>query len=268
MGHHRDDLAARVLALVASPAAAAATRRPPSADPWPFEAPEPPDLAALYAVTDGIELADGTVILRRAELARATAWLKQEKSLDDWPEDLVVVGERDDVVIVRDLDQAGARAGGGVLEAATDGLSTFKRAALGLVGYLEARLIPGGDAERAPEVLAREAAARKDAAGIEAAIARPFYPGAGRDLAHAALTLGALRAAEGDAEGALSAFARSVEARVAAARRGAEEMEARAGWRSCALAAEQAGAPALAASLRERGAGGGAARSSGPTRTE
>jgi hypothetical protein len=269
-GTDRDDLAARVLSLLASPAAAGAvvTKRPPSADPWPLEVPEPPDLAALYAVTDGIALADGTVILRRGELAATTAWLKQEKSLDDWPEDLVVIGERDDVVIVRDLDQAGARAGGGVLEAATDGLSTFKRAALGVVGYLEARLSPGGDTDKTPEALAREAAARKDAAGIEAAIARPFYPGAGRDLAHAALTLGAIRAAEGDAEGAMAAFDRSVVARVRSARRGAEEMEAKAAWRSCALAAEQAGAPDLAALIRSRSSGGGPARPAPPTRTE
>ena len=32
-----------------------------------------------------------------------------------------MIGERDDLVIVRDLDTAGARAGGGVLEAPTDG---------------------------------------------------------------------------------------------------------------------------------------------------
>ena len=47
----------------------------------------------------------------------------------------------------------------------------------------------------APEREAREAAQRGDEEAIAHAIARPFYPGAERDRAHAALTLGALRAA-------------------------------------------------------------------------
>ncbi len=200
---------------------------------------EPADLAALYTVTDGVDLADGTRILGRGEIAGATAWLTSERALQ-WSADLWVVGERDDLVIVRDLDLAGTRAGGGVLEAPTDGLSTLKRAALDVIGYLEARLGIAG--ERAPERAAREAAALRDAEGLARAIARGFYPGAERELAHAALSLGALRAGAGDAEGAMAAFAQSVEARVAAAPRGAEESEARAGWRACALTAEKAGA--------------------------
>jgi len=248
------DLAARVAAILASPAVVMKRARESSAgaEPWPFDAPEPADLAALYAAADGIELSDGTVILRRAELAGTTAWLKQEKSLDDWAEGIFVLGERSDLVIALDLDLAGKRAGGGVLEAPTDGLSTFKRAALGVVGYLEARLSPAGDPYPSPEVAAREASARRDMAALAVAIARPFYPGAERELAHAALTLGALRAEAGDAEGAMEAFEMSVAARVRSVRRGAEESEARAAWRACAVAAERAGAAAISSACVSR----------------
>src|SRR5262249_14245106 len=97
--------------------------------------------------------------------------------------------------------------------------------------------------------------ARRDAEGIARAIARGFYPGAERDLAHAALSLGALRAGAGDAEGALDAFARAVEARVRAAPRGAGPAEARAGWKTCAVAAEKAGALAVAEACRARAGG-------------
>ena len=79
---------------------------------------------------------------------------------------------------------------------------------------------------------ASEAAARRDAQGLERAIARGFYPGAERDLAHAALSLGALRAGAGDAAGAMAAFAEAVAARVRAAPRGAEASETRAAWRT------------------------------------
>src|SRR5262245_54035314 len=112
---------------------------------------EPPDLAALYAVADGLELADGTRILGRDAAKGATAWLKQEKSLD-WDVDLMVIGERDDLVILRDIDSGAARAGGGVLEAPTDGLSSFRRVALSVIGYLEVRSGGGSDAEQAPEI--------------------------------------------------------------------------------------------------------------------
>jgi hypothetical protein len=212
---------------------------------------EPPDLTALYAATDGLELADGTRILKRGEILEATAWLCAEKSLE-WGRDLWVIGERDDLVVVRDLDGAGARAGGGVVEAPTDGLSQLSREALDVIGYLEERL-GLARAPRAPERAARDAVARRDAASIAEAIARPFYPGASRELAHAALTLGALRAEGGDVEGAMAAFERAVEARVRAAPRGAEASEARTAWRACAVAAEKAGAPAVAESCRARG---------------
>jgi hypothetical protein len=222
-------------------------RRPPS--PEPPLAGEPADLAALYAASDGIELADGTRILPRGEITVATGWLVTEKSLG-WGPDLWVIGERDDLVIVRDLDVAGARAGGGVLEAPTDGLTALRRAALDVIGYLEDRLGIPAAAGRAPEREAREAGARGDAEGLQRAIARGFYPGAERELAHAALSLGALRAGAGDAGGAMAAFAEAVTARVRAAPRGAEASETRAAWRTCAVAAEKAGAREVAERCR------------------
>jgi hypothetical protein len=215
-------------------------RRPPSAAA-PL-AGEPADLAALYAVSDGIELADGTRVLPRGEIAAATAWLVGEKSLG-WGPDLWVIGERDDLVIVRDLDAAGARAGGGVLETPTDGLTVLRRAALDVIGYLQDRLgVASPPYAVSPERRAREAAARGDAQALEEAIACGFYPGAERDLAHAALSLGAIRAGAGDAAGAMEAFERAVAVRVQAAPRGAEAIEARAAWRACAVAAEKTGA--------------------------
>jgi hypothetical protein len=213
---------------------------------------EPGDLTALYAVTDGLELADGTRILGRGEIEAATVWLTGEKSLE-WGPDLWVVGERDDLVVVRDLDPAGARAGGGVLEAPTDGLSILRRVGLDVIEYLEARLgAAAGGADRAPERAASEALAQRDAEGLARAIARGFYPGAERDLAHAALSLGGLRLGAGDAAGAMEAFAQSVTARVRAAPRGAGPSEARAGWKACAITAEKAGAPAVAEACRGR----------------
>jgi hypothetical protein len=203
-------------------------------------------------VADGLELADGTRILRRAEVLPATAWLCAEKALE-WGPDLWVIGEREDLVIVRDTDALGARAGGGVLEAPTDELSRLSREALDVIGYLEDRLGLAAGGDRAPERAVREAVARRDPAAIEHALARTFYPGSARDLAHAALTLGALRAEAGDAEGAMAAFERAVEVRVRAAPRGAEQSEARAGWRACAIAADKVGASAVAEASRRRG---------------
>jgi hypothetical protein len=234
---------------LASHAGVLARRAPSTEAPLPGE---PSDLSALYAVTDGVELADGTRILGRGEIAAATAWLVGEKSLE-WGPDLWVIGEREDLVIVRDLDTAAARAGGGVLEAPTDGLSAPERAALDVIGYLEERL--GAAPPRAPERAAREAAARGDAEGIALAIAHGFYPGAERALWHAALALGALRAGAGDAEGAMAAFAQAVDARMRAAPRGAAPSEARAGWRACAVTAEKAGVGIVAAQCREKARG-------------
>jgi hypothetical protein len=228
-----------------------ASRRPPSSAP-PL-AGEPADLAALWAASDGVELADGTRILGRGEVVDATAWLVSEKALE-WSADLWVIGERDDLVLVRDLDAAGARAGGGVLEAPTDGLSQLVRAAMDVLGYLEDRLgLPAGGAI-APERAARAAAAKRDAAAIDAALARGFYPGAEREAWQAALALGTIRAGEGDATGAMEAFAIAVAARVRAVPRGAEASESAAAWRACAVAAEKAGARDVAATCRARAA--------------
>ncbi len=242
------DAERRAQALVASDAV---ITREPRATPREGAEAAPWDLAALYAVTDGVELLDRTRVLGREAAVKATAWLIAEKSLD-WDADLLVLGERDDVIIVHDRDSAKARAGGGVLEAPTDALSSFRRVALDVLSYLEARAgIPGAHA-LAPERAARDAALRGDAEALAAAIDRGFYPGAARELAHAALRLGALRAAEGDEEGALAAFAQSAAARAAAVPRGAEAAEIEAAWRAAAVAAEKAGAKAIAAACRAR----------------
>jgi hypothetical protein len=246
------DFNARATRVVASPRVR--VKRPPSADPWPFEPPEPPDLAALYARSDGLELDDGTVLLPRGDLARTTAWLKQEKSLEDWPADLVVVGELHDGVLVLDLDRSGKRAGGGLLEAATDSLSSFKRVSMSALGYLEARIDPNARDAAPPEELAREAARRKDRGALEAALQAEFYPGSERDLAHAALSLGALLASAGEEAAALAAFERSVKVRAASAPRGSSAREEAAGWRACSIAANQAGARSLADACSARAA--------------
>jgi hypothetical protein len=214
---------------------------------------DPADLRALDAVTSGLELADGTRILPPGERARATAWLVEDRALE-WDDDLVVVGERADLVIVRDRDRDGLRAGGGLLEAPHDALETFRRASMGLVGWLAERAGAGVDPTPSPERLARDAMAVGDAGALARALEDPFYPGAARDFAHAALRLGALRAASGDDAAALEAFARSASARVAAVSRGASVSEAQSAWRACAKAAEDAGRSALAAECAARAA--------------
>ncbi|AUX30395.1 MULTISPECIES: hypothetical protein [Sorangium] len=249
-------LASRVAALLAHPGVEA--RLQAAAGAWPLDLAEPPDVAALYAAADGLALPDGTRILPRGDLARATAWLTEERSLD-WASDLLVVGEREDLVIVLDLDAAGARAGGGVLEVPTDGLASFQRVARSVVGYLERRLGVAGAEAASPEVRAREAAARRDLPALAEALAEAMYPGAERQVAHAALTLGVLLSERGD-EAALDAFARSVEARVAAAARGAAAPERLAAWRACEIAAREAGAEAIAAACAARGRGAGEGR--------
>lgn len=242
----RETLLARARAVISRPAVVA--RRPPAG-----EGPvgERPDMAALYAVADGLELADGTRILGRQEAEEATAWLKDDKSLE-WDADLTVIGERDDLVIVRDTDARAARCGGGVLEAPTDGLSSFRRVALGVIGYLEVRTGAAIDPDPAPEIAAREAIARGSAAALAEALDRGFYPGSARDFAHAALSLGALHAKAGDHARAMEAFARAAEARVGAVPRGAESTERSAAWRAAAIAADAAGAGEIAAACRER----------------
>ncbi len=238
----------RALAIVESGAIIAREATAPRAA---GDADAPWDLAALHAVADGFELADRTRVLGREASAKATAWLIEEKSLD-WDADLLVIGERDDVVIVHDRDRGGARAGGGVLEAPTDALSSFRRVALDALSYLEIRAGIEGDPVIAPERAAREAGERGDVTALAAAIDRGFYPGASRELAHAALRLGALRSATGDEAGALDAFTRSATARAAAVPRGAEPAELAAAWRAAAVVAEMAGSPSIAAACRAR----------------
>ena len=236
----------RACAIVESSAVIA--REPPAPR---SEEDAPWDLAALHAVADGIELADRTRVLGREAGAKATAWLIEEKSLD-WDRDLAVIGERDDLVIVHDRDRGGSRAGGGVLEAPTDALSSFRRVALDTLSYLEGRAGIDGDPAVAPERAAREAGERGDVTALAAAIDRGFYPGAERELAHAALRLGALRAATGDEVGAMDAFTRSATARAAGVPRGAETAELAAAWRAAAVVAEMAGSPEIALLCRAR----------------
>jgi hypothetical protein len=250
-----DDARALVQAIVAS-AAVEATRAPSEAT-WGLPVAMPADVAALHAVSDGLVLIDGTRILGREEIAPATQWLKEDRSLT-WDDDLFILGERDDLVIVRDLDLARRRAGGGVLEAPTDGLESFQRVGRDLLGYLAAR-VGIGDAREAPEQAARGAITRRDQGALARALGEPFYPGNESALAHAALTLGELRARAGDPEGAMQAFVLSAETRARAARRGAEASERAAGFRACARVAEAAGAPQLAAACSERAKTGTAA---------
>ncbi|EYF00329.1 hypothetical protein [Chondromyces apiculatus] len=245
---HLSDLSPRVAALLAHPSIT--ERRPPAADPWPCTGPEPPDLAALYAATDGLVLADGTTFLRRGELARATDWLKHDSSLD-WPDDLVVLGEQHELVLVLDLDLTASRAGGGILEAPHDGLATFQRIARTALGYLEQRtgLLPG---DPAPEQRLADAITAGDIPALRQALAEPLYPGTDRQTALAELTLGRLLAAMGDETAATEAFERSIAARARAAPRGAAAIERAAALRACAAAARQAGAESLAARFAAR----------------
>src|SRR5450432_3139795 len=93
---------------------------------WPIGHAEPPDLSALYAACDGLELDDGTRLFGRGELRDVTEWLVLEKGLA-WGDDFVIVGERRDIVVVLDLDVRGERAGGGALETGVDDLGVFER---------------------------------------------------------------------------------------------------------------------------------------------
>jgi hypothetical protein len=245
------ELARRLGALLGGPAVEEAG---PAASIENGRFEDPVDLVAFYALASGVRLRDGTTILGRDEAAKATAWLIEDKSLD-WDPELVLLGERGDLVIVRDPDRRGARAGGGVLEAPTDGLSSFKRVSLDLVAYLERRA-GDGEAEVAPELAARQAIAAGDERALEDALARGFYPGAERELAHATQRLGVLRAGAGDEAGALSAFERAVVLRVASAPRGAGEGERASAWRALAVEAEKVGAQTIAALCKSRAVSG------------
>lgn len=238
----------RILAIVASSSVVA--KRSPTAAPWTYESAIPADIAALYAACDGLELSDGTRMLGREQSAISTKWLREEKSLV-WEDDLFIIGERDDLVIVRDLDVQGLRAGGGVLEAATDGLETLRRVARDIVGYLESR-VGFADPNPAPEKMVRSAVSERNAEVLARVVSEAFYPGNEAEAALAALTLGELRASSGDNDAALRAFELYADVRQRAARRGARDLERAASFRAAARAAESVGAFALAEVCRER----------------
>jgi hypothetical protein len=124
-----------------------------------------------------------------------------------------------------------------VLEAPHDALESFRRAALGVVGHLAAR-VGLVDPEPAPEVALARAVVERDEEALAALLAGPTYPGHGREVAVGALTLGELLAARGADARALAAFERSVAERVRSVGRGAATSEANAAWRACAMAAK------------------------------
>jgi hypothetical protein len=229
--------------LLASPRVVA--RRPGREVAWPVAYPEPADLAALYASCDGLTLEDGTALLGKGEIADVTRWIVLEKSLG-WADDIVVVGERRDVVVVLDLDVRGVRAGGGVLETASDDLESFDRVASSVLAYWLGRAGAGEDDAPPPELAARTAAARGDAASLERELGRPLYPRSERLFARLALDLGKLWARAGDEERALSAFARSAAAREETVGAAGRPMERAAAWRAAAHAARSCGAAAIA----------------------
>lgn len=242
------NLLPRIQAMVASPSVIA--KRSPTDAPWPFLHTPPEDIAAFHATCDGLELADGTRILGREECAVSTKWLRDDKSLL-WEDDLFIIGERDDLVIVRDMDTQGVRAGGGVLEAATDSLESLKRISLDIVGYIEIRagLV---DPYPAPEQSSRLAVSERNAEVLARVVSAAFYPGNEADAALAALTLGELRAEARENDAALQAFDQYANLRMRSARRGAQAIERAAAYRAAARAAESVGASAIAEICRDR----------------
>jgi len=218
---------------------------------WPFAHAEPADLAAFYAACDGVELDDGVHIFGRGELRDVTSWLVLEKGLS-WPDDLIVAGERRDIVIVLDLDVQRLRAGGGVLEVGADDLGSFERVASGVLDYLLVRTGSGEDIAPPPEIEARRAVRAGDRDALERALGLPMYPGSDRAVAALALELGALDAAAGDAERALRAFEQSVAARLRAVGRGGREAERTAAWAAATHVARSRGAEAIAQACERR----------------
>jgi hypothetical protein len=247
---HDGSHAERAKSLLASPRVSRVVPLRPEAA-WPFSFAEPADLAALYGVCDGIELDDGVRIFGRGELRDVTAWLVLEKGLS-WPEDLVVAGERRDIVIVLDLDVEGVRAGGGVLEVGADDLGSFERVASGVLAYLLVRTGTAQDIDPPAEIEATRAARAGDRDALERALARPMYPGNERALAALFLELGALHAVAGEAERALRGFEQSVEARLRAVGRGGRNNERITAWTAAAHVARSRGAERVAAACEER----------------
>jgi hypothetical protein len=221
-------------------------RKSPRDVAWPVAHPQPADLVALYHACDGLELDDGTHLFGKGELRDVTEWLVLEKGLG-WSDDLVVIGERRDVVLVLDLDVHAARAGGGALETGADDLGAFERVAADVVGYLMTRVgVTDDDVAAPPEVAARRAAAAGDLSRLEAELARPWYPGDGRLFASLALELGAAWAVAGDEERAMVVFARSVDARVLGVGRGGQAGERAAAWWAAARSCRARGATIVA----------------------
>jgi uncharacterized membrane protein YccC len=144
------------------------------------------------------------------------------------------------------------RGGGGVLEAATDGLESLRRVSLGIIGYIESRsgLV---DPHPAPEQAARWAVAERNVDMLARVLTMAFYPGNEAEAALAALTLGEVRARGGDEEAALHAFEQYADLRSQSARRGAQAIERAAAFRAAARVAEVAGAQNLAEVCRSRG---------------
>ena len=237
--------AERVALLLAAPGVKK-TNPPRPAIAWPLHFPEPADLQALYAVCDGVETDTGVRAFGRGELADVTQWLVLEKGLS-WPSDLVVVGERRDVVVVLDLDVGGERAGGGVLEVGTDDLGAFERIATDVVGYLCERARVPDSMAPPPETRARRAAEARDREALEQALALPMYPGSARTVAPLAFALGTLHADADDRARALAAFRTSVDARVATVGRGGREAERVAAWTAAEHACRSRGRAELAA---------------------
>jgi len=108
----------RIKTLLDSPSVIA--KRSPTASSWPFQNPMPPDIAAFQACCAGLDLADGTRILGLEQSFVSTKWLREEKSLD-WDDDLFIIGERDDLIILRDMDVHEVRAGIGIPSVAGQG---------------------------------------------------------------------------------------------------------------------------------------------------
>lgn len=245
----------RIRAVLASPRVLRIL--PPRADaPWAAPYAAPADLQALYEACDGLVTENGFTLLGRGEIHDATRWLVLDRALG-WPEDLLVIGERTASAVVLDLDVNGVRAGGGVLEAASDDLESFERVASDAVAYVELQ-VGLADPAPPPEVLAGRAAEAGDREKLEAELARPAYPGQERRRAALLHELGRMHAFHKDEARALAAFERSADARAGLVRKGAAERERAAAWKAAAITALGAGAEAVAAMCEARAKGGAA----------
>ena len=247
------DVQDRIETVLASPRIARIV--PPRADaPWGAPHPAPPDLDALYRSCDGLVTENGFTLLGRGEVFDTTRWLVLDKALS-WPDDFLVIGERTASAVVVDLDVLGSRAGGGVLEAASDDLETFERVASDALAYISLQI---GLLDPAPpaEVRARRAADEGDREALETELSRVSYPGQDRKRAALFHELGRLHAKKGDGARALLAFERSAEARALLVREGARDRERAAAWKAAAITARGTGDETVAAMCEARAAGG------------